>query len=109
MPTYQYACQQCGHQFEKRQRFNDQPLSVCPNCAGTVQRVISPVGIIFKGPGFYITDNKSKNGKKNGLGISPKSDGAEGAENGSSKTETKTTETQAAKPEKESAKAEKSA
>ena len=108
MPTYQYACQKCGYQFEKRQRFNDQPLSVCPNCEGEVQRVISPVGIIFKGPGFYITDNKSKNGKKNGIGTGSNAK-SNGSENGNTKSDSKTSETQSAKSEKKPAKAEKSA
>lgn len=69
MPTYQYACQVCGHQFEIRQRFSEDPLTECPECNGRIQRIINPVGIIFKGSGFYITDNKSKhrlNGNSNG-------------------------------------------
>jgi len=84
MPTYQYACQSCGFQFEKRQRFSEEPLKNCPDCEGTIQRVINPVGIIFKGSGFYITDNKtgSKNGngnsskktEKNGSGSKPKTE-----------------------------------
>lgn len=65
MPIYQYVCQNCGNQFEKRQSFQEEPLSQCPSCYGTVHRVISPVGIIFKGSGFYITD--SKTGNKNGV------------------------------------------
>lgn len=65
MPIYQYVCQNCGNQFEKRQGFQEEPLSQCPSCYGTVHRVISPVGIIFKGSGFYITD--SKTGNKNGV------------------------------------------
>jgi len=62
MPTYQYACQICGHQFEIRQRFSEDPLTECPECRGRIRRIISPVGIIFKGSGFYITDNKAKHG-----------------------------------------------
>ncbi len=63
MPTYQYACQDCGHRFDIRQRISDDPLTECPQCHGAIHRVISPVGIIFKGSGFYVTDNK--NGSKN--------------------------------------------
>ncbi len=61
MPTYQYACENCGHRFDTRQRFNDAPLTICPQCGAPIHRVINPVGIIFKGPGFYVTDNKSGN------------------------------------------------
>lgn len=58
MPIYEYECQMCGHRFERLQQFSDEPVEVCPSCAGPVQRVIQPVGIIFKGSGFYITDNR---------------------------------------------------
>jgi putative FmdB family regulatory protein len=58
MPIYEYECQTCGHRFERMQHFTDEPEKVCPSCAGPVQRVIQPVGIIFKGSGFYITDNR---------------------------------------------------
>jgi putative FmdB family regulatory protein len=59
---YVYACEPCGHGFEIRQRFDDQPLSVCPECGGKIRRVIQPVGIVFKGTGFYKTDNRGPNG-----------------------------------------------
>ncbi|NLT74711.1 MAG: hypothetical protein GXX94_11085 [Chloroflexi bacterium] len=58
MPTYQYKCDDCGVRFEKFQHFSEQPLERCPECSGTVHRVIQPVGVIFKGSGFYVTDNK---------------------------------------------------
>ncbi len=61
MPIYVYRCEKCGLQFEKFQRFSDEPVKVCPECGGTVHRVYQPVGIIFKGSGFYVTDNRSKN------------------------------------------------
>lgn len=64
MPIYAYKCRACEHQFEARQRFSDNPLSECPVCNGSIRRVISPVGIVFKGSGFYVTDNR--NGKSNG-------------------------------------------
>jgi putative FmdB family regulatory protein len=63
MPTYEYACQKCGHQFETFQAITADPLTECPECGGKVKRLISSgVGLIFKGSGFYITDYK-KNGK----------------------------------------------
>ncbi len=58
MPTYQYRCSDCGVAFERFQHFSEEPVSVCPECDGAVRRVIHPVGIIFKGSGFYVTDNK---------------------------------------------------
>jgi len=61
MPTYSYKCTKCEHRFEARQRFSDDPLTECPVCGSPVRKVITPVGIVFKGSGFYVTDNK--NGK----------------------------------------------
>ncbi len=59
MPTYVYACDSCGKQFEKFQSFKDDPLTVCP-CGqeGRVRRVIQPAGIMFKGSGWYINDSR---------------------------------------------------
>lgn len=59
MPIYLYECDSCGVRFEKLQRMSDDPLTDCPECEGQVHRVIQPVGIIFKGSGFYVTDNRS--------------------------------------------------
>ena len=58
MPTYQYACTSCGEQLEAMQRFSDDPLTVCPACGGALRKVFSPVGIVFKGSGFYRTDSR---------------------------------------------------
>ena len=60
MPIYVYRCDTCGLTFERRQRMTQAPLKDCPECEGHVQRVIQPVGIVFKGSGFYVTDNRSK-------------------------------------------------
>ena len=62
MPTYQYLCEDCKLDFEEFQSIVDEPLSVCPECGGSVHRVISGgAGLIFKGSGFYITDyNRGK-------------------------------------------------
>lgn len=59
MPTYEYKCEECGIVFERFQHFSEDPLKTCPECTGMVRRVIKPVGIIFKGKGFYVTDNKA--------------------------------------------------
>ena len=58
MPTYAYRCDACGHQFDAFQRFADDPLRDCPVCVGSVRRVIQPVGVVFKGSGWYITDSR---------------------------------------------------
>lgn len=60
MPLYEYQCQACGVRFERRQHVTDEPVRVCPECGGEVHRLIQPVGVIFKGSGFYVTDNRGK-------------------------------------------------
>ena len=59
MPLYEYECKVCGVRFERMQRFSDKPVQVCPECGGEVRRLIQPAGIIFKGSGFYVTDNRA--------------------------------------------------
>ena len=59
MPTYAYRCAACEHHFEQIQRFSDDPLRECPACGGLVRRVIQPVGVVFKGSGWYITDSRT--------------------------------------------------
>ncbi len=59
MPTYMYKCRDCEHRFEEVQGFHDEPVAVCPDCGGQVQRVIGNVGVTFKGSGFYRTDSRS--------------------------------------------------
>ena len=59
MPTYQYACTDCGDRTEVVQKFTDDSLSVCATCGGRLRKVFSPVGIVFKGSGFYRTDSRA--------------------------------------------------
>jgi putative FmdB family regulatory protein len=85
VPTYQYACTDCGDRSEVVQRFTDDPLTVCSACGGKLRKVFSPVGIVFKGSGFYRTDSRSGSstasaGSANGSGSSESS----GSSNGSS-------------------------
>ncbi len=61
MPTYVYRCDTCTNQFEIVQRFADDPLRACPDCVGQVHRVIHPVGVVFKGSGWYINDSRPGN------------------------------------------------
>lgn len=59
MPTYEYECLKCGYNFEAFQKMSDAPLAECPQCKGSVKRLISRgSGLIFKGSGFYVTDYK---------------------------------------------------
>lgn len=62
MPTYQYACTECGEQLEAVQKFTDDPLTVCPVCQGKLRKLFSAVGIVFKGSGFYRTDSRNGSG-----------------------------------------------
>jgi putative FmdB family regulatory protein len=64
MPTYQYACSACNHEFEVFQAFSDTSLTHCPECGGELRKVYSAVGVVFKGSGFYKTDSKSSETKK---------------------------------------------
>lgn len=59
MPTYAYTCTVCDHSFDVHQSFADAPLTVCPECSGRLRKVFSPVGVVFKGSGFYRTDARS--------------------------------------------------
>ncbi|WP_091532110.1 FmdB family zinc ribbon protein [Microlunatus soli] len=67
MPTYQYRCSECGQDLEVVQKFSDASLTECPNCHGALRKVYNAVGVVFKGSGFYSTDNRSK-GTKVGAG-----------------------------------------
>jgi putative FmdB family regulatory protein len=59
VPTYQYTCTDCGEPVEAVQKFTDDPLTVCAACGGRLRKVFSPVGIVFKGSGFYRTDSRN--------------------------------------------------
>lgn len=63
MPIYTYRCENCGVQFERNQKFSDAPLTRCPECGKkSLRKVYLPVGIVFKGSGFYSTDHRSPSG-----------------------------------------------
>jgi putative FmdB family regulatory protein len=72
VPTYQYSCTECGERIEAVQKFTDEPLQVCSACGGKLRKVFSPVGIVFKGSGFYRNDSRSGSKDKalNGSGSS---------------------------------------
>ncbi len=77
MPIYAYKCKENGHEFEKKQRFSDPPVKVCPECGGEVRKLINSVGVVFKGSGFYVTDNRGKNSASPSSGASKEDAGGE--------------------------------
>jgi len=80
MPLYEYQCDSCNHRFEVIQKFSDPLVSICPNCAGPVQKLLSSPAIQFKGSGFYLTDY-GRGGKSDSANAKAgKSDGASGGE-----------------------------
>ena len=70
MPIYDYECELCHFNFERKQRFKDSPVAVCPKCQGQARRVFNSVPIIFKGGGFYTTDNRK--GSNSGEAVADK-------------------------------------
>jgi len=60
MPTYQYRCLDCADELEVVQKFTDDALTRCPTCDGSLRKVFNAVGVVFKGSGFYATDNRAK-------------------------------------------------
>ncbi|MEA2498134.1 MAG: hypothetical protein QOH26_539 [Actinomycetota bacterium] len=85
MPTYEYACTSCGERFEVKQSFSDPPLETCEICGGKLRKLFSPVGIVFKGSGFYATDAKKKSSSSSRPGerSGSKSEGSSGSSSGS--------------------------
>ncbi len=79
MPTYQYRCQDCQSPLEVVQKFTDDPLTECPSCQGSLRKVFSAVGVVFKGSGFYATDSRATKKKP---GSSAKSDKADSKPSG---------------------------
>jgi putative FmdB family regulatory protein len=108
VPTYQYTCTDCGDQLEAVQKFTDDPLTECASCGGRLRKVFSPVGIVFKGSGFYRTD--SRNGSTSTVKSESATSSADSSGNGSNGTDSKPaakkTETASA-PAKSSASSEK--
>ncbi len=102
MPTYQYACTACDERLEVVQKFTDDPLSECDVCGGRLRKLFSPVGIVFKGSGFYRTDSRNGSGANGHKDKAPNgaakdsapageksADGDSGAKSGKSKPEKK--------------------
>ena len=79
MPTYAYACTQCGHQFDVVQSFSDATLTVCPECGGSLRKQYGSIGVTFNGSGFYRTDSRSGSGAKSESSASSKSESSTSA------------------------------
>jgi putative FmdB family regulatory protein len=82
VPVYEYECTECGERLEVRQSFTDDPLTECPVCSGRLRKVLSPVGVVFKGSGFYRTDSR-KESKSGDAKPSDSGGGKESAASGS--------------------------
>ncbi|MDQ3653825.1 MAG: FmdB family transcriptional regulator [Chloroflexota bacterium] len=84
MPTYAYRCTACSHAFDIFQKFTDEPLTTCPECGSSIRKVFQPVGIVFKGSGWYINDSRPAEKDTSKADASAAKDGAKPAkENGS--------------------------
>jgi putative FmdB family regulatory protein len=92
MPTYGYRCSNCGHEFEIRQKITDEPLKSCPKCQGKLSKILYPVGISFKGSGFYTTDYKGAGNSAGAASSNGSVTSSEGSSESSSerKSESKT-------------------
>lgn len=95
MPTYAYACKDCGHQFDAVQSFSDDALTECPQCQGALRKLFNSVGVVFKGSGFYRTDSRSGASSSNGAATSSSSSTG-GASESSSSTSSSSSSTTAA-------------
>src|SRR4051794_10852307 len=86
MPTYEYRCKNCGEHIEIVQSFKDDPLTVCPNCEGELRKVFSPIGISFKGSGFYKTDSRPVSASSKSESSSSSSKGESSSSSGKSES-----------------------
>ncbi len=98
MPTYDYACRDCGHRFEEVQSIHDDSLTTCPECGGDLRRVVAPVGVHFKGSGFYRTD--SRDAKKKTTSATSSGDTDSGSGKTTTGSESKDAPAPSAKPTK---------
>lgn len=97
MPTYHYACSSCASEFDQYQSFSEDALTVCPTCEGTIRRVIQPVGVVFKGTGWYLTDSRKANEKSAAKASTGDSDSTSSTGDGDKPAKPKTSESGDAK------------
>lgn len=104
MPVYTYHCDNCDHEFDKKQSFSDNPLKTCPECKKKMlHKVYKPANVVFKGSGYYVTDNKSSKKKTSTGAESKDSKNGKGETKSESKSESKS-ETKTEKKEKKETK-----
>jgi putative FmdB family regulatory protein len=97
MPTYAYACKQCGHRFDAVQSFADPTLTECPECGGELRKEYGSIGVTFNGSGFYRTDSRAADKGSDSSSSSSSSSGSSGGSGGSSSGSTSSkSETKAA-------------
>ena len=89
MPIYGYRCRNCGHEFEVLQKMSDAPLKTCPKCSGELAKILYPVGVIYKGSGYYSTDYKGGKASSKAAGNGAKSDSSDGSGDSKPATESK--------------------
>ncbi len=97
MPTYEYACKNCGERLEVMQSFSDKPLKKHKTCGGDLQKVFHPAGLIFKGSGFYVTDSrssKSSSSKRSATSASPSSGGGSSSSSAKDKSSSSSSSSQ---------------
>jgi putative FmdB family regulatory protein len=102
VPTYQYACTDCAERTEVVQKFSDDPLTVCTTCGGRLRKVFSPVGIVFKGSGFYRTDSRSDRKASEATVASSNGKDSKKPDTSSSSTESSSTDKSGSTSEKKS-------
>ena len=90
MPTYEYACTECGEHVEVVQSMSDAPLTTCSVCGGRLRKVFAPIGVVFKGSGFYRTDSRAKPATSDAKSGKGSKDGKDGKDGKDAATDTKT-------------------
>jgi len=89
MPIYGYRCRSCGNELEVLQKMSDPPLKTCPKCSGELTKILYPVGVIYKGSGYYSTDYKSGKAASKAASNGAKSDSSDGSGDSKPATESK--------------------
>ncbi len=89
MPIYGYRCRSCGNELEVLQKMSDPPLKTCPKCSGELTKILYPVGVIYKGSGYYSTDYKGGKASSKAAGNGAQSDSSDGSGDSKPATESK--------------------
>ena len=89
MPTYSYACTECGNRFDEVQAFSDDALTTCPQCSGRLRKLFGNVGVVFKGSGFYRNDSRETAKSSSSSSASSSSNGSSGSSESSSSSSEK--------------------